>query len=60
MQISMGLAILIGALAIAVFTDLRTRKVPNLLVLAGILCAATFHAFAVAGNGILEDRKSVV
>lgn len=51
----MGLAILIGALAIAVFTDLRTRKVPNLLVLAGILCAATFHAFAVAGNGILES-----
>ncbi|NMG74358.1 A24 family peptidase [Aromatoleum diolicum] len=49
-----GLACLLGALAIAVLSDLHARKVPNLLVLGGILAASGIHAVAAPGAGILD------
>ncbi len=57
---NIGLASLLVALAIAVFTDLYARKVPNLLVLAGLLAAAAFHAMAVPGTGILEASGGAI
>lgn len=49
-----SLASLIGALAIAVYTDLRAGKIPNGLVLAGTFTALIFHGFAESGDGLLS------
>ncbi|WP_332671064.1 A24 family peptidase [Aromatoleum sp.] len=50
---NLGLATLLSALTMSVFIDLGTRKVPNLLILAGILAALAFHVVADSGRGIL-------
>ncbi|NMG15029.1 A24 family peptidase [Aromatoleum bremense] len=48
------LTILFGTLTITLFSDLRDRKVPNLLVLTGLLSALIFHGIADPGPGILS------
>lgn len=49
----LGLAILLGALALAVLTDLQRSRVPNWLVLAGLCLAITWQALSTPGDGVL-------
>lgn len=51
---SFGLASLLGALAVAVITDLRTGKIHNILIATGLVAALAFHGIAAHGTGILE------
>ena len=39
-------------LVVAAWTDVRTRRIPNLLVGSGMLCGLIVHAMAPAGNGL--------
>ncbi|BAL26412.1 prepilin peptidase [Azoarcus sp. KH32C] len=55
-----GLVSLLGALVMAVVSDLYARKVPNLLVLGGILAALAIHAMAAPGAGILEASGGAI
>lgn len=55
-----GLASLLGALAMAALSDLHARKVPNLLVLGGILAASGIHAVTAPGAGILEASGGAI
>ena len=50
-----ALALLLAALAIALVTDLRQRKVPNALVAAGMVAGCFFHALAAPGGGVLAQ-----
>lgn len=50
---NIGLVCLLGALAIAVISDLRTRKIANLLVLSGTAVALVLQAASPPGNGVL-------
>ncbi|WP_407278913.1 prepilin peptidase [Aromatoleum evansii] len=50
---NLGLAGLIGALIVAVLTDLSARKVPNFLIVAGFVGASFFNAFTTSGSGVL-------
>ena len=47
-----SLYVLAGLLATAVFTDLRSRRIPNWLVLTGIALGFVFQLFAVEGDGL--------
>ena len=47
-----SLYVLAGLLATAVFTDLRSRRIPNWLVLTGIALGFAFQLFAVEGDGL--------
>lgn len=49
---NIGLAILFGTLGMAVLTDLRDRKVPNWLVLVGVLAALAYHALTASTSGL--------
>lgn len=51
---NIGLAVLIGVLTLAVVSDLRHGKVPNVLVAVGTLAAGLFHIIAEPGWGILH------
>lgn len=57
---NVGLASLLGALALAALTDLRARKVPNLLVLTGILVGTGIQAAAEPGPGILDATGGAI
>jgi len=59
-EMNFGLANLLGALAIATLSDLDSRKVPNLLVLGGVLAALTFHVSAAPGSGILDGSGGAI
>ena len=39
-------------LALAAWTDVRTRRIPNLLVASGMLCGLAVQVVAPAGNGL--------
>jgi len=52
---NIGLAILLIALAIAVFTDLQRHKVPNWLVASGLLAGLTFQGISPESLGVLHD-----
>jgi prepilin peptidase CpaA len=52
--VTIGIGALFSALLIAVLTDLRARKVPNALVLAGLFAGLAFQAIAEAGKGIFD------
>ena len=47
-----SLLMLAGLLVIAVTTDLRSRRIPNWLVLAGIALGFAFQVFAYEGDGL--------
>lgn len=47
-----SLYVLAGLLVTAVFTDLRSRRIPNWLVLTGIALGFVFQLFAVEGDGL--------
>ena len=57
---NLGLASLLCALTVAVFTDLRTGKVHNLLILTGLLVALAFHIIAAQGDGILQASGGAI
>jgi len=57
---NVGLALMFSALAAAVFTDIHSRKVPNLLVLSGVFAAAGFHAMAAPGAGVLDASSGAI
>ncbi|AKU13998.1 Flp pilus assembly protein, protease CpaA [Azoarcus sp. CIB] len=44
----------------ALITDIRTRRIPNLLVLGGLLSALTYHVIAAPGAGILEPAGRAI
>ena len=48
----MRLALLAGFLLAAVFADVTRRRIPNLLVLAGLLAGMLSHVLMPAGTGI--------
>jgi prepilin peptidase CpaA len=48
-----GLVCLFAAVAIAVLTDLRARKIPNRVVVAGLVAAVAYHLIAMPGEGVL-------
>jgi len=48
-----GLLPLFTILAVAVYTDLRERRIPNKLVLAGIVTGLLLHTLLPEGNGFL-------
>jgi prepilin peptidase CpaA len=47
-----SLSVLAGLLVIAVATDLRSRRIPNWLVLTGITLGFAFQVFAYEGDGL--------
>lgn len=49
-----GLTALISALAVAVVTDIRQARVPNLVVVLGTVAAALYHGISVYGGGVLH------
>ncbi|WP_018987746.1 A24 family peptidase [Aromatoleum toluclasticum] len=49
-----GLAALMCALAVAVVTDIRQARVPNLLVVLGTVAAVLYHGISVYGGGVLH------
>ena len=51
---NIGLAVLLGVLAVAVLTDLYAHKVDNRLVLAGLAAAWMFHLASAPGGGVLS------
>lgn len=55
-----GLAILLAALAVAVFADLYARRVPNLLVVIGLMSGLAFHALATSAVGILGPSSQPI
>lgn len=48
-------ALLCALLALAVSSDLRSRRIPNLLVLLGALAALALHALLPAGDGLFRQ-----
>lgn len=54
------LGLLAGFLLAAVFTDMETRKIPNKLVLAGIVIGLLAQAFLLDGEGIVSALKGLV
>ena len=52
---NIGLAALIGLLALAVVTDIRRGRIPNLLVVLGVIAAVLFNGIAEPGLGVLDD-----
>lgn len=50
----LSLSILAALLLAAVAFDLRRRRIPNALVLYGLALGLAFHAFAPAGQGLLQ------
>lgn len=57
---NLGLASLLCVLAVAVFTDLRTGKVHNLLIVTGLFIALAFHGIAAHGDGILQAPAGAI
>jgi prepilin peptidase CpaA len=57
---NIGLASLMGALAVATYSDLRARRVPNPLVLVGLLVALIFHTAADPGGGVLTTAPGAI
>jgi len=53
------LGLLAGFLLAAVFTDMETRKIPNKLVLAGIVIGLLAQAFLLDGEGIISALKGL-
>ena len=53
------LGLLAGFLLAAVFTDMKARKVPNRLVLAGIVIGLLAQAFLLDGEGIVSALKGL-
>ncbi len=53
----MGPLILFGALVAACASDWRQRKIPNALVIAGTAAGLAWHAFGVAGGGVLDCAR---
>ena len=49
------LAALALLLALAVWHDVRTRRIPNRLVLAGLLCGLALNTMLPAGAGLFSD-----
>lgn len=49
-----SLCVLVGLLVVAVVTDLRTRRIPNWLVLSGIGLGFVFQVFAYEGDGLFS------
>ena len=57
---STELVSLVGVLVIATFCDLRTRRIPNSLVLAGLLAALSVHVLAEPGRGLLATEPGAL
>ena len=54
------LGLLAGFLLAAVLSDMETRKIPNRLVLAGIVIGLLAQAFLLDGDGIVSALKGLV
>jgi prepilin peptidase CpaA len=54
------MGLLAGFLLAAVLTDTATRKIPNKLVLAGIIAGLLCQAFLPEGNGLISSLKGLV
>jgi prepilin peptidase CpaA len=54
----LSLYIVLGLLLAAVATDLLTRRIPNALVVYGMLLGLSFHALAPAGQDIVPGSES--
>lgn len=55
--VALGLGVLVllaGLLGLAAWTDIRQRRVPNVLVVSGVLIAIGFHSVLPAGNGFIS------
>lgn len=52
--------LLLALLSVAVATDLRTRRIPNLLVLAGLVCALLVSLFAPPVSGASSTARVAV
>lgn len=57
---NIGLASLLSVLAVSVITDLRSRRVPNLLVIGGLFIALILQSIGAPGPGILELPGSAI
>lgn len=50
-------ACLLGLMLIAVISDLRTRRIPNVLILAGLGTAFLYHGYTGGWGGIIFSLK---
>lgn len=57
---NIGLAILFCTLGMAVLTDLRERKVPNWLILVGVLAALVYHALTTPTSGLFGASSDAI
>jgi prepilin peptidase CpaA len=57
---NLALTSLLVALAIAVVSDINARKVPNLVILAGIFAAIGIHAIDAPEVGIFGNSKGAI
>jgi len=57
---NLALAILLGLLAAAVFADLRTRRIPNSLLLVGLLATTVINVMAVPGAEIFDGLDGAI
>lgn len=55
-----GLVFLLGALTLAVISDLRAGKIANLLILTGLAAALVFQAVFPPGSGILLPNGGAI
>lgn len=55
-MIWLPLSMLVAVLAVAVLTDLRTRRIPNRLVLAGLALALGWHLLGPTGTWTFDPR----
>ena len=52
-MVTVKLAALLGLLGVAVFTDLRARRIPNWLTVTGVLGGLTFASLEVGGFPVI-------
>ncbi|AYH45630.1 A24 family peptidase [Azoarcus sp. DN11] len=57
---NVGLALLLGTLAVAVLADLHARRIPNLLVLSGLVSGVIFHGLTTSTEGILGPSSQAI
>jgi prepilin peptidase CpaA len=48
-----GVALLMGLLALAIWHDIRARRIPNLVIVCGITVALLLHSFLPQGSGLV-------